>query len=77
LPVKYKGINIDCGYRLDILAENQVVVEVKSVEALLPIHLAQVLTYLKLGGWQLGLLINFNTPILKKGIRRVVHGLPE
>jgi GxxExxY protein len=77
LPVNYKGMNIDCGYRLDILVEDQVIVEVKAVDALLPIHEAQLLTYLKLGGWRLGLLINFNTPLLKHGIKRLVLGLKE
>jgi GxxExxY protein len=77
LPVYYKGIAIDCGYKIDFLVEERVVVEIKSVDVLLPIHEAQLLTYLKLGGWRLGLLINFNTPILKQGIRRRVLGLKE
>jgi GxxExxY protein len=76
-PLDYKGIRVDCGYRLDLLVADKVVVEVKAVEAILPIHLAQTLTYLKLGGWQVGLLINFNVPVLKDGIRRVVLGLDE
>jgi len=70
LPVEYKGTRLDCGYRLDLLVSGNVVVEVKSVSALEPVHEAQLLTYLKLGGWKLGLLINFNVPILKDGIRR-------
>ena len=77
LPVAYKGLQLDCGYRLDLLVADQVVVEIKSVERLLPIHEAQLLTYLKLGGWKAGLLINFNEPVLKKGIRRRVLGLEE
>ena len=77
LPVVYKGIRLDCGYRLDLLVKEQVVVEIKSVELLLPIHEAQLLTYLKLGRWKLGLLINFNERVLKHGIRRMVHGLEE
>ncbi len=70
LPVEYKGTKLDCGYRLDVLVENAVVIEVKAVASLEPIHEAQLLTYLKLGGWKLGLLINFNVPVLKDGIRR-------
>ena len=70
LPVEYKGVKLDCGYRLDLFVEGTVVVEIKAVEAIQPIHEAQLLTYLKLGGWKLGLLINFNVPVLKDGIRR-------
>ncbi|MEW6542165.1 MAG: GxxExxY protein [Nitrospirota bacterium] len=70
LAVEYKGIKLDCGYRLDLLVENAVVVEIKAIESIEPIHEAQLLTYLKLGGWKLGLLINFNVPVLKDGIRR-------
>ncbi|MGO8944290.1 MAG: GxxExxY protein [Syntrophobacteraceae bacterium] len=70
LPVEYKGVRLDCGYRLDLLVEKSVVVEIKSVSSIEPIHEAQLLTYLKLGGWKLGLLINFNVPALKDGIRR-------
>lgn len=77
LPLEYKGLKLECGYRLDILVAKMVVVEVKAVEALLPIHEAQLLTYLKLGGWRVGLLINFNVPVLKQGIRRLVLGLEE
>jgi len=72
LPVVYKGVQLDCGYRIDLLVDDQVVIELKTVDALLPIHEAQVLTYLKLGGWHLGLLLNFNVPMLKQGIRRIV-----
>jgi GxxExxY protein len=73
LPVTYKGLILDCGYRLDLLVEDCVVVEIKAVDGLLPVHEAQVLTYLKLGNWQVGLLINFNTPVLKNGIKRILH----
>lgn len=68
---------IDCGYRIDILVENKVVIEIKSVDTLNDIHLAQVLTYLKLGNFKLGLLINFNVVSLKAGIKRVVNGLQD
>jgi GxxExxY protein len=77
LPVEYKGLRLDCGYRLDLLVSDRVVVEIKAVESLLPVHEAQLLTYLKLGGWKVGLLINFNVPVLKQGIRRRVLGLKE
>ncbi len=77
LPVEYKGALLDCAYRLDLIVADAVVVEVKAVDALLPIHEAQLLTYLKLGGWKVGLLINFNVPVLTDGIRRRVLGLRE
>ncbi len=77
LPVEYKGQHLDCGYRLDLLVEKQLVVEVKSVEGLAPIHEAQLLTYLQLGGWKVGLLINFNVLVLKDGIRRRVLQFKE
>lgn len=77
LLVDYKGVRLDCGYRLDFLVAGIVVVEVKAVEALLPIHQAQVLSYMKLGGWKLGLLINFHVPLLREGIKRLVLGLEE
>ena len=73
-PVFYKGLQLECGYRLDLLVENQVIVELKAVEAILPIHSAQLLTYLKLRQLRLGLLINFNVPILKNGIKRLING---
>ena len=72
LPTEYKGVRLDCGYRLDLLVESAVVVEIKAIAALEPVHKAQLMTYLRLGGWHVGLLINFNVPILKQGIRRVV-----
>ena len=77
LPLTYKALQLDCGYRLDFLVEKTVVLELKALEGLRPIHEAQLLTYVKLGGWQIGLLINFNTPVLKKGIKRMVHNLKE
>ena len=77
LPLEYKGLNLDCGYRLDLLVAEQVVVEIKAVESILPIHEAQLLTYLKLGEWKVGLLINFNVTVLKRGIRRRVLGFPD
>ena len=73
LPVSYKSIQLDCGYRLDFLVEQTVVVELKAVEGLQPIHEAQLLTYLKLGGWPIGLLINFNVPKLIDGVRRLIR----
>ena len=72
LPIDYKGVKLDCGYRLDIVVANLVVVEVKAVASILPIHEAQLLSYLKLGGWNLGLLLNFHVPVLKDGIRRKI-----
>ena len=76
LPVVYKGHHIDCGYRIDLLVEREVIVELKAVARLEPIHEAQLLSYLKLSGCHLGLLINFNAT-LETGIRRLVHKLPE
>ncbi len=75
LPIIYKGIKLDAGYRIDILAEQKVIVEVKSIDALADIHVAQILTYLRLKELKLGLLINFNSVLLKDGIRRVVNKL--
>ena len=72
IPVKYKGMDLDCGYRMDLLVENGVIVELKSVEKLMPIHSSQLLSYLKLSKRSAGLLINFNVPVLKQGIRRKV-----
>ena len=72
LPVAYKGVALNCGYRLDFLIEKTVVLELKAIDAFHPIHEAQLLTYLKLGGWHIGLLINFNVPLLKTGIKRIV-----
>jgi len=72
LPVTYKGVKLDCGYRLDIVVEEKVVLELKSVKELEPIHEAQLLTYLRLSGKKVGLLMNFNTPLMKDGIVRLV-----
>jgi len=74
LPLEYKGVHLGCGYRLDLLVAGSVVVEVKAIETLAPIHEAQLLTYLRIGGWRLGLLINFNVAVLKTGIRRRILG---
>jgi GxxExxY protein len=72
LPLIYKEVKLDAGYRVDLLVENSVIVEVKSIDALANIHLAQILTYLKLSGCKLGLLVNFNVSHLKNGIKRVI-----
>jgi GxxExxY protein len=72
MPVVYKGLPIECGYRLDLLIDSSLVVELKAVAAMEPIHEAQILTYMKLGRCRTGLLINFNVPVLKDGIRRFV-----
>jgi GxxExxY protein len=77
LPVRYKEVHLDCGYRVDLLVQDSVVVELKVVERLEPIHDAQVLTYLRLSGCKVGLLLNFNTPILREGIKRIVHNFQE
>src|SRR2546423_4433294 len=74
LPVRYKEVQLDCGYRLDFVVEGSLILELKAVTELHPIHEAQVLTYLKLDKKPLGLLINFNVPVLKKGVKRVVCG---
>lgn len=75
LPLIYEEVKLDVGYRIDIILENNLIIEVKAVEALNDIHLAQVLTYLKLSGCKLGLLINFNVVLIKDGVRRVVNNL--
>jgi|SRR5688500_2367894 GxxExxY protein len=77
LPVTHKNKKLDIGYRIDLLVNDEVVVELKTVESILPIHEAQTLTYMKLGGWQVGLIFNFNVTILKNGIKRLVHKLKE
>jgi len=74
LPLEYKGIRLDCGYRIDIVVGRLIVVEVKSIESLAPIHDAQLLTYLRIGGYRLGLLMNFNVVVLKDGIHRRILG---
>jgi len=76
-PVIYDGLEIEVGYRLDILVNGEVILELKSVEQVLPIHHAQLMTYLKLSGKTLGLLINFNVPVIKQGIRRVAMNHPD
>lgn len=70
LPVRYKGILLECGYRIDLVVDEVVVVEIKSIESILPVHEAQLMTYLRLSGLRVGLLINFNVPVLKDGIVR-------
>jgi GxxExxY protein len=77
LPVTYKGAELDCGYRIDLFVEHRVIVELKALRALDPIHTAQLLSYLKLSGCHVGLLINFNVKRLKDGIRRVVNEHPD
>jgi len=75
LPLIYEDVNLEIGYRIDLIVENKVIIEVKSVEALNDVHLAQVLTYLKLTNCKLGMLINFNVTLIKNGIRRVANNL--
>jgi len=72
LPVIYKGLSLDCGYRIDLIVQDEVILELKSVEKLLPVHQAQLLTYMRLAGKRVGLLINFNVPLLMQGIIRRV-----
>ena len=74
LPLIYKGIVIDKDFRIDILVENEIVIEIKAVDVLLPVHEAQIISYLKLADKKLGFLINFNVPLLKNGFRRFVNG---
>ena len=73
LPIEYKGVRLNCGYRLDVIVSNKVILEIKSCESILPIHEAQLLTYLKLTGIKIGILINFNVPMLKDGIKRIAN----
>jgi GxxExxY protein len=75
LPVQYKDCALDCAYRMDLLIDGKIIVELKSVDDLLPVHTAQLLTYLRLQHLKLGLMINFNVPVLWRGIRRVANGL--
>ncbi len=72
MPLKYREVQLDCGYRLDLMVNDVVVIEIKAVETLLPIHEAQLLTYMRLAGCKLGLLINFNEKLLKHGVRKFV-----
>ena len=74
MPLVFEEVKLDCGYRMDLLIENKLVMEIKAVEALNDVHLAQTLTYLKLGKYKLGLLLNFNVVLLKDGIKRVING---
>jgi GxxExxY protein len=75
MPLIYKKVKMEAGFRLDLLVEDKVIIEIKSIETLAPVHFSQVLTYLRLSDKKLGLLINFNTEVLKKGIHRVVNNL--
>ncbi len=77
LAINYKGIKLDCGYRLDTVVENTIILELKSCEKIEPIHKAQLLTYLKLSGLNLGLILNFNVPVMRDGIVRIVNELKE
>ena len=77
LPVIYKGIELDCGYRLDLVVENAIILELKACEKIEPIHKAQLLTYLRLSGLHLGLILNFNVPAMRDGIVRIVNKLDE
>ena len=74
MPLVFEEVHLECGYRIDILVENKLVVEVKSCDGVHPIHLAQTLTYLRLGDYRLGLLLNFNVELLRDGINRVING---
>ena len=75
MPLVYEEVMLDCGYRIDLLVEDKVVIETKSVDALHDVHLAQILTYIKLGNYKLGQLLNFNVTLLKSGIKRIVNKL--
>ena len=77
MPLIYKGKKLDCGYRLDLVVENAIILELKSCEKIEPIHKAQLLTYLKLSGLHLGLILNFNTTVMRDGIVRIVNELYE
>jgi GxxExxY protein len=77
ISVEYKGVKLDCGYRADVVVDETILLEIKAVDSLLPIHEAQLLSYLKLVGWKIGLLMNFNVELLKHGLRRRVLGLIE
>jgi len=77
LPVKYKAKSLDCGYRIDLIVDHYIIIELKTVDSIAPIHKAQLLTYLKLSNLKLGLLLNFNVPIMKNGIQRIVNNFVE
>ena len=74
MPLIYEEVKLDCGYRIDLLVEEKLVIELKSVDALNDVHMAQTLTYMKLGDYKLGLLINFNVSLLKNGLKRIING---
>lgn len=75
MPIKYEDVELECGYRIDLMVENKLILELKAVEELNAVHLAQIMTYLKLSGCKLGLLMNFNVALLRDGIQRVANGL--
>jgi GxxExxY protein len=77
LSVTYKEVMLDCGYRLDLVVEDEIIMEIKAVEQLLPIHEAQLLSYLRLAHKQVGLLMNFHVPVLTKGLKRIVNEFPD
>jgi GxxExxY protein len=77
LPVIYKNVQLDCGYRIDLLVENEIVVEIKAAEQVAPIHEAQLLSYLRLSGKRVGLLLNFHVRVLKSGLKRIVNEFPD
>jgi len=77
LPVVYKQVKLDCGYRLDMVVEDEIIVEIKAIEKLLPIHDAQLLSYLRLAKKRAGLLMNFHVPVLKNGLKRIVNEFPD
>ena len=77
LPIEYKGVRLDCGYRLDLLVQGKIILELKACEKIDPIHEAQLLTYLKLSGMNVGLLLNFNVPVMRDGIVRIVNEFEE
>jgi len=77
LPVVYKRVELDCGYRIDLVVEDEIIVEIKAIEKLLPIHEAQLLSYLRLAKKRVGLLMNFHVPVLKNGLKRIVNEFPD
>src|SRR5438045_6225803 len=77
LPVVYKDVKLDCGYRLDIVVEDAIIIEVKAIEQLAPIHDAQLISYLQLSGMKVGLLLNFHVRVLKNGLKRIVNEFPD
>ncbi len=74
MPLVFEDVKLECGYRIDLLVENKIVIELKSVESITDVHLAQILTYMKLGNYKLGFLINFKVALLRQGIKRVING---